>query len=823
MVEERRVQRLEIKVEALSRRLDAMEGRDRPIAAPAPARPAGPAAPTPVVRESVVPKPRPAPPAPAPAPTPRKRNSVQDLLGTASFEDLLGGRVLAWVGGLAVLIGVAFLFAVAVSNGWIGEGARTLIAGAGATALLGLGIWLHETRGRTDAALASVATGVAALFVTITVGSQVYDVLPAPIALALALGVGSLATGLAVRWEAQGIAGLGIVGALVSPLLAGGEAELGTIAILLVAAGSAVGVLLHQRWQWLSYAVFALTLPQVAAFLGDGDQSVLTTLVVLIGFGLVNATAAVGYELRAAADGLRTSSAFLLSLSALVLALGGYAAFEGLGEAAVATGWLWGIGAVHVAIGLAAARSSRVADDFGLLAIALGAAGADVAFALTVGGPVRAIGFAGAGVLLAALIKRGGMPKNAGPLAALGVGVHVSLSLVQAVGEDAPMSMLSAGGALSAGAAAALVAVASGCFVSARLADDGYPGLRVALDVAGLAVVAYLTALTIDGWPLVAMWAAEAVALARLARHDAEGVAGWGAAAHLVAAAGYALAEVAPFEAGPAEPVAAAAALASVGAAAALISRLTSERELRAVLEVAAASAAAYLAVYLLDGEALVLVLAGGSALLVELARRERSPGFACSAVGLLGIAAVHAVAFEAQPIALLEGVAEPGAAVVALGAVAFAVLQCARLPLDGRHDREILSAIAALSLLYLASVLVVTPFQPGNPAAEAGLFDLDVRQQGQVALSALWGTVGFGVLVLGLRRDLRLVRLGALTLLLVTVAKVFMFDLATLTSIYRVMSFIGLGLFLLTAAFVWQRLRPRAVPDLREVPDGIR
>jgi uncharacterized membrane protein len=89
--------------------------------------------------------------------------------------------------------------------------------------------------------------------------------------------------------------------------------------------------------------------------------------------------------------------------------------------------------------------------------------------------------------------------------------------------------------------------------------------------------------------------------------------------------------------------------------------------------------------------------------------------------------------------------------------------------------------------------------------------------------LSALWGTVGFGALVLGLRRDLRLVRWGALTLLLVTVAKVFMFDLATLTSIYRVVSFIGLGLFLLTAAFVWQRLRPRTVADMREVPDAIR
>jgi hypothetical protein len=35
--------------------------------------------------------------------------------------------------------------------------------------------------------------------------------------------------------------------------------------------------------------------------------------------------------------------------------------------------------------------------------------------------------------------------------------------------------------------------------------------------------------------------------------------------------------------------------------------------------------------------------------------------------------------------------------------------------------------------------------------------------------------------------------------------------------------SFIGLGLLLLAGAFVWQRLRPRNLPDMREVPEGIR
>lgn len=127
------------------------------------------------------------------------------------------------------------------------------------------------------------------------------------------------------------------------------------------------------------------------------------------------------------------------------------------------------------------------------------------------------------------------------------------------------------------------------------------------------------------------------------------------------------------------------------------------------------------------------------------------------------------------------------------------------------------------MTALYLASVLAVTPFQPGNPAAEASLLDLDVRQQGQVLLSALWSLADFAALVTGLRRDLRLVRLSALALLLVTIGKVFLFDLATLGSIYRVASFIGLGLFLLRAAFVWQRMRPRPLPDMRDVPEGIR
>jgi uncharacterized membrane protein len=47
--------------------------------------------------------------------------------------------------------------------------------------------------------------------------------------------------------------------------------------------------------------------------------------------------------------------------------------------------------------------------------------------------------------------------------------------------------------------------------------------------------------------------------------------------------------------------------------------------------------------------------------------------------------------------------------------------------------------------------------------------------------------------------------------LLMVTAAKAFFYDLSTLTSIYRVVSFPVLGGLLLAGAFAYQRLRPPA------------
>lgn len=125
--------------------------------------------------------------------------------------------------------------------------------------------------------------------------------------------------------------------------------------------------------------------------------------------------------------------------------------------------------------------------------------------------------------------------------------------------------------------------------------------------------------------------------------------------------------------------------------------------------------------------------------------------------------------------------------------------------PVCTAAERFALGAAAAVTLLYLGSAGIVKAFQPGPGAIETGL-NLNVRQQGQALLSGFWSLCGFTALWLGLRSNVRVIRLSGLSLLALAAAKVFLYDLSTLGSVYRIGSFIALGLLLVTAAFAYQR-----------------
>lgn len=634
------------------------------------------------------------------------------------WEQLLGGRVLAWIGGVAVLVGLALLFALAVSHGWVSPAGRTLLAAAGSLLLLAAGAWLHEHRGRTDAAMVATATAISGLFATVTVASVVYAILPVPAALGLAVLIGGVAVALAVRWRAQGIAALGIVGSLLAPVLVGAPGSAATTALVFVAGLSAVGVLVWQRWEWLACVAFVITTPQWAIWLlSTPELPVVTAVAVLIAFGALTVAAALGLERQAPAESLRASSTFLLVCNALVLGLVGRATLLELGAPLGAKAWLVALAAAHVAAGcLALRRLPAIGRETGLLLVVIGVLVGDVALTSVVSGPGIPAAWALTGVVCAGLLSRSGHRPRDASLAALGLGGHTALALISAY-LQAPPFAIGAGVEALLGPALGLAAVAAGCFTSARLA--GVSAWRQALDSLGLLVSFYLTAVTLDGAALAAAWALEAAALALIARRTRDVVAAGGASVHLAAA-------------------------------------------------------------------------------------------------GMLALAV-------APPDALVHGLEDPIGAAVALGAVAFGAVRLGDMWRAEPVLRWAMALAAGVFLLYLASTVLIGLYQPGSEQQVVGDIDLPVRQQGQLLLSVLWSVVGVATLVVGLRADLPALRLGALALLGIVIAKVFLYDLSTLTSLYRVVSFIALGLFLLLGAFAYQRLQRAPLPDLRSVPPGLR
>jgi hypothetical protein len=614
--EQVRMEKLELRVEALEREIGAAPRPERPVMAPAPAPSPPPPRPVPA---------RPAP-APRPAPRPRPAPAPRQPAISISLEDLFGGRVLAWIGGIAVLVGLALFFALAVSNGWIGETARTLLAGTGAAALLSLGVWLRERKSQTEAALAAAGTGIAGLFMTVTVAAEVYDLVPALPAFALAGAVGAAAMVLAVRWRSQVIAALGIVGSLLAPVMVDAPSTGTTIALLFTITAASGAVLVWQRWDWLAVATLVIATPQWVQWLFE-TGSAAGMLVALCAFGAAGILVAVGFELRLPHADLRASSSMLLAGNAIVLAAAGYLALDADGHTTLGHAWLGGMAALHLVLGLAGSSSKRISHDLQLLVLAIGVLLADVAFAAIVSGPLLAIGWAGSSIIFAAIARgRRQVPSDA-LLAQLGLGGHLALAVGHALVHDA--SPATTGGPVDTTGLIVTGAIAAACFTSARIASDR-SDVRAALDVVGLAFVAYLTALAADGPALAIAWAVEAVTVARIAQSQRDPVALAGMGGFLTLAGAHVLAVEAPIDVvAMAGPIAAldALALAAFGIAAFVCARLSGalSSEARIALDAVAAATGVYLAAATLDGPAFAGACGAAALLLAGAAGRINS------------------------------------------------------------------------------------------------------------------------------------------------------------------------------------------------------
>jgi uncharacterized membrane protein len=142
---------------------------------------------------------------------------------------------------------------------------------------------------------------------------------------------------------------------------------------------------------------------------------------------------------------------------------------------------------------------------------------------------------------------------------------------------------------------------------------------------------------------------------------------------------------------------------------------------------------------------------------------------------------------------------------VVLLGYGIPAVLAAA-LALQTRTTRpqayRTIAAVTAVTLALLYLTLEVARFYQGPMIHPAHIGDA-----GQYTYSAVWLLFGVGLLLAGILLRSQPVRYCSAAVVLLTVGKVFLFDLGALTGVYRALSFICLGLVLVGIGLLYQRL----------------
>jgi uncharacterized membrane protein len=332
------------------------------------------------------------------------------------FERLFGGRVLAWVGGIATLLGLVFLMRSAVDSSWFTEEVRALLAAAGSLSLLGLGIWLHERKAHIELGRLLVAVAIPGLYATTVVATQTYDLISPVLGLEAAALIGLAGVLVAVRWSSMLVGSVGILGALAAPIFVGTASEGGSVAFVAVALAAGVGVLLWQRWDWLALGAFAISAPQLVAWIGasgfisfEGEayssQSVPLVLAVLAGFWILYAAASFGYELRSRGEERLPVSSWLLLLCSSVFVVFTGAIVIGGDSPLALDAWVFGFAAVHLLLGAAAIRFG-VHREIGSLLTGGGIGLAAFGLANAFDGPVVVAAWAAAAAALAYLSTR---------------------------------------------------------------------------------------------------------------------------------------------------------------------------------------------------------------------------------------------------------------------------------------------------------------------------------------------------------------------------------------------------------------------------------
>ncbi len=126
-----------------------------------------------------------------------------------------------------------------------------------------------------------------------------------------------------------------------------------------------------------------------------------------------------------------------------------------------------------------------------------------------------------------------------------------------------------------------------------------------------------------------------------------------------------------------------------------------------------------------------------------------------------------------------------------------------------------VVSFAGLLLLFVLLNLEIADAFSPG-PYTELWLTRSYARD---LTRSVAWGVYALVLLIVGMRRDRKGLRYFSLGAMLLTIAKVFLYDLANVGGIYRSLSFLGLAVSLILVSLLYQRFVFQSAARRRPLP----
>ncbi|RWE40313.1 MAG: DUF2339 domain-containing protein [Mesorhizobium sp.] len=788
----------------------------------------------------------------------------------SDVETALGTRWAVWVGGIALALGGLFLIRYTIEAGIFGPGVRLTMAAVLGLALVAGGEFIRRTgfkvpvQGVAGAYIPAILTAAGAfiLFGTVYAAHGVYGFIGAALAFTL-LGAIGIATIAAALVHGQALAGIGLVGAMVTPVLIASQAPnpwalFGYLAIVLAATGVIARI---RDWKAL----------MAAAFFGTGIWTILYM------------TDASGVDLSA-----------ILFIDAVTLAVLALVWLSGRGgEAEIAeSGFDWpsivpGAFVAFSALGLS------VDATFVAAGYALPGALVLVALVATAFFRPRAVPLLHAAGLVTVMIHLGiippttigsdfsqgnlgfdGLPVAAGNALTLRIGIGLGLvfvaaglwaarrfaasALIRAAswaawGVIAPLVILLAlwltfgnldrDFAYAAVAALLVVILAAGGEWIARAEEPPLEGgVAVSFALAGAAVAGLLMLhMAFDsGWTTILLGAA-AIVPALATRWRSYPVLGWISVAAVIAVLGRVAFDPTIVGSGflsttpvfnwllPGYGVPALA----FGFAAWQLAHTTNGRP-RLAMEAAAALFAlltlAMLVRHAMHGGVInsdaptlaeqaiyTLIAIGAGAILIAIDRRSPSSvlRYGSMAVGVVSVTFVVIQHFLVlNPLFTDESTGRIPVFNLVFLAYLLPAVAAGGLALYSRGKRPkwysaMLALVAALLAFAYATLSVRRLFKGEFIGLWSGLGQLETY-----TYSALWLVIGVALLTAGVWLKSQVLRIASAGLIAVAVLKVFLFDMSELEGVLRALSFIGLGAVLIGIGLFYQRLLTRAAKE---------